>query len=332
MENLTAPSAPVSNTEPTSQNSQNHVSGSNQQNDRGAPSSNSNGATAKSVTQGFENKQSQPHEKTETEYFDVKVNGKSVRMSKNEVLNYASMSHAANSKFEEAAKLRKSVDKIISTAKDNPIQALMDPALGLTKEQIRVAVEQWYHDEYVVNEALSPDQKRAKELEAKLKTYEQAEQEKIRQQQEAEELELTNKQREYLQNQIIEALDRSGLPKTKLIASRMAFYMRQNMANGWEAPIDLIVKQVRNERQSLMQGEVGGLEGQDLIDYLGGDEVVNKIRKYDLQRLREQRASKTPAFSAPSQGGRDGYGNGEKISSSEVNRRLRELRSGKKLF
>jgi hypothetical protein len=246
------------------------------------------------MTQAAEGK-SPSQSQSSNELYDVKVNGKVVKMTRQELIDNASMVHAANSRFEEAARLKKDNERFRDTAKKDMMAALQDPSLGLTKEQIRDEFEKWYTREFIEPEKLSPDQRRARELEAKLKKYEQQEQEKLKAQQDQEQLELTNKQREYLQGQIIDALERSGLPKTKLIASRMAFYMRENMLRGWEAPIDVIVKQVKQERQSLMSGEVGGLEGQDLVSYLG-DDVVNKIRKWDLQRLRDQRSAKSPDF------------------------------------
>lgn len=279
---------------------------------------------------GAENQsQSMPQGKSaspsQTEMYEVKVNGKVVKMTRDEVISHASMSHAAQSKFEEAAKTRKQVDKIISTAKSNPIEALMDPSLGLTKDQIRDAFEKWYTAEYIEPETLSPDQRKMKELEQKLQRYEQEEQEKLQKSQKEQEDQLTNKQREYLQNQIIEAMDKSGMPKTKFLAGRMAFYMRENLKNGWEAPIEMIVSQVKKERQSMMSDLVSHSEGESLIQMLG-DDVVNKIRQHDLKQLRAKRQG------IPSQ---MGYGNSspnrdEKISSSEVARRLREMRSGKR--
>jgi hypothetical protein len=329
-------SAPVSNSQSTASNTQAQGNapqgGQNQSHSGGSqPSLQSQGSDIKNLTQAAEGKQSSSPQ--QPEFFDVKVNGKMVRMSKQEALDLASMSHAAQSRFEEASKMKKDTERFRETAKRDMIAALQDPSLGLSKEQIRDEFEKWYTREFIEPEQLSPDQRRAKELESKLKAYEDAEREKLKKQQDQEQLELTNKQREYLQSQIIDALERSGLPKTKLIASRMAFYMRENMLKGWEAPLDLIVKQVKQERQTLMSGEVGGLEGDALVQYLG-DDVVNKIRKWDLQRLREQRASRSPEFTknSSSSSNRDGYGNSEKMSSTDVTRRLKELRSGKKTF
>lgn len=321
-------SAPVV-TQPTPSNTPNTGGVGTSQNEKpntqGPPQS---GATAKSITQAAEAKpqaQSQP-----TEYFDVKVNGKVHKMTKQEVLDLASMSHAANQKFDEASKQRKSVEKIISTAKENPIQVLMDPALGLSKDQVRHAVEQWYYQEFVETEALSPDKKRIRELEAIVNKSKAEQEEKQQLQKETEEAELTNKQRTFLQDQIIEGLEKSGLPKSKEIVKRMAFYMRQNLLNGWDAPIELIIRQVKQDHQTMVRDDVQNASIDQIIE-LYGEDLVSKIRQWDLKRLREKRQNPTPDFAKP-QRGSDGYGNQERISSTEVNRRLKEMRTGKKLF
>ena len=262
-----------------------------------------------------------------SEMYDVKVNGKMVRMSRQEVLDHASMSHTANSKFDEASKLRKEVDKIISTAKTNPIEALMNPALGLTKDQIRTAFEHWYNQEYIEPETLTVDQKKIKEYEMKLKKYEEEESQKKQQAEHEENEKMTTQQREYLQTQIIEAIDKSGLPKSKDVVKKIAFYMRQNLINGWDAPMDMIIKQVKADRQSMLRDDVQNSNAEQIIELLG-DDVVNKIREHDLKRLRERRQA--PSFQKNSSITNAGsYSSNEKVSSSEVTRRLRDMRLGK---
>ncbi len=263
------------------------------------------------------------------EQFEVKVNGKVVKMSRQQVIDYASMSHAANDKFNEAKKMRGEVDRIISTAKKNPIEALSDPALGLTRDQIKDAFEKWYMSEFVEPENLNEDQKKLRDSEAKLKKYEDEAREKKLKEEQDEEQKLTNQQRTYLQNQIVEAMEASGLPKTKFFASRMAFYMRQNLVNGWDAPLNLIVQQVKQERQDNMADLTQNSDGETLISLLG-EGVVNKIRQHDLKKLRERRQANAPSFSA--QNTNSAPSSNGKISSQEVQRRLREMRSGKKSF
>lgn len=258
------------------------------------------------------------------EMFEVKVNGKTVKMTRQQVIDNASMSTAAQEKFSEAKKSRAEADRIINSAKTNPIEALMDPALGLSKDQIRAAFEKWYSKEYIEPEALTPDQRKMKEYEEKVKKYE--EQEKTaKEKAEADENEkLTNRQREFLQGQIIEALESSGLPKTKFFASRMAFYMRQNMQNGWEAPISMIVQQVKNERQGMMTDMSEGSTAEQLIAALG-ENVINKIRKHDLEQLRAKRNVQAPQLNGSKPSGATSTGI-KKASWSEVQSRLRDFR------
>jgi hypothetical protein len=265
---------------------------------------------------------SQAAPNTAPETFDVKVNGKVVKMTRDEVINHASMSSAAQARFEEAAKMRKTAEQILETQKKNPIQALKDA--GLSNEQIRAAIEKYYYGEFVEPETLTAEQKKLKEYEEKLKNYEQAELEKKQREEKEQEEQLTTRQREYLQSQIIEALDKSGLPKTKFFASRMAFYMRQNFTNGWEAPIEMIVQQVKKERQGLLSDMSSNSSAEQLIEMLG-DETVNKIRKYDLERLRARRQTPSPSGMMSTSSPKSD----ERISSYEVNRRLNLIKQGK---
>ncbi len=263
---------------------------------------------------------------TPPESFDVKVNGKVVKMTRQELIDNASMSSAANEKFNEAAKMRKEYESFLKTVKESPLKALTDPRLGLTKEQVRAKMEEWYHKEFIIPEGMTEEQKRLAAAEERLKTYEEQEAAQKRQTEEQELAKLTATQTEYLQNQIIEAMEASGLPKTKFIVSRMAFYMRQNMQQGWEAPTSLIVQQVKREQQDLIGGQVKELDAPGLIA-LFGEDVINKIRAHDLKQLRERRAN-PPVQTAGGVAANPSGGTG-KIPYSEVNKRLRDMRTGK---
>lgn len=269
---------------------------------------------------GMQHQEPKPNVTATPELFEVKVNGKILKMTRDEVISHASMSHAAQSKFEEATRTRKQVERIINTAKSNPIEALMDPSLGLTKEQVRDAFERWYTQEFIEPETLTPEQRKHKENEARLKKYEEQEaQTKRRDEQERQNKE-TSQQREYLQGVIIDAMEKSGLPKTKFFAERMAFYMRANLRNGWDAPMDFIVSQVKKEHRERLSGITEDSSAEQLIDMLG-ESIINKIRLHDLKQLRSRRQSQ------PNQGsGLGSLSPSDKISSSEVTRRLREMR------
>ncbi len=267
------------------------------------------------------------HVKAPEEFEEIKVNGKTVKLTKQELRDRASMSFAAQQKFDEAAKMRKEYESKTEKYSKDPLQAFLDHANSLPPEQRRKLIEDYYMREYIEPESLTQDQKKIKEYEARLKKFDEDEKQKKEDDEKTAQEKLTAHEREHLQGQIIEAMEKSGLPKTKFFVSRMAFYMSQNATNGWDAPIDMIVKQVKNERQSIFSDIVQGSSVDQLIEMFG-EEGINKIRAHDLKNLREKRQAKTPEYSNAGTG-RQSENSGDKVSSSEVNRRLRDMRLGK---
>ena len=301
-------------------------------------SSNANSGSTMHVPSGGQGKASQgsgvsgstdatnstPQTGSSSEHFEVKVNGKTVKMSRDELIAHAAKSQAADQRFEEAARLRREASAFEEKVKKNQIQALMD--LGYTREQIRDSFEKWYSQEFIEPEALTPEQKKARDNERELEKYRQSEKERQEKDAKEQEEKLTAQQREYFSNQIIEAMEKSGLPKTKFFAQRMAFYMRQNALQGWDAPLDLIVSQVKKERQEIMSDLTENTSVDQIISLMG-ENVINKIRKHDLEQLRSRRQNQ-----GVQKTGLDGYGNvenSEKLNYSDVNKRLRDMRMGK---
>lgn len=259
------------------------------------------------------------------ELFDVKINGRTVKMTRQEVLDHASMSHGANEKFNEASRLRKEYEEKTKKYSSNPIQAFLDYAGELPPEQRRQALEDYYAKEYIEPETLSPEQRRMKELEEWKRAREAEDEQKRLKEEEEKNEKLTSHEREYMQSQIIEAIEKSNLPKTKETVKKIAFYMRQNLMNGFDAPMGLIIKQVKNERQSSFRSEVEGSTVEQIIELLGED-FINKIRKHDLEKLRERRQGPPVGSSTRSAG--TGPMDGGKISYREVQENLNKMRRG----
>ncbi len=259
------------------------------------------------------------------ELFDVKVNGQVVKMTRQEMHDHASMAFAAEQKFKEASKMRKELEAKKEIYKANPIQALLDFTEGMTPEQRRQILEDYYAKQYIEPETLTAEQRQLRELQEFKRRKEEEEQERQEKERNEAEQKLTHQQREYLQSQIIEAMDKSGLPKTKFFVQRMAFYMRQNLVNGWDAPIEMIIRQVQNERKQIIEDLTQNSSAEQIIQ-LFGDSLINKIRKYDLEKLRESRNQRTQPFQnsleSPDPVSR-------KIDYAEVNRRLRDMRTGR---
>lgn len=248
-------------------------------------------------------------------------------MTKQEAIDHASMSYAANEKFNEASKIRKELDQKKALYQKDPLQAFLDHTEGMTPEQRRDLLEKYYAKQYIEPETLSAEERNMREREKNVKKGEEEQAKRKSREEKEHEAMLTNQQRDHIQTQIIEALDQSNLPKSKETVKKIAFYMRQNLLNGWDAPMDMIIRQVKNERQSLFREEIKSCTVEQIVELLG-EEEVNRIRKYDLQRLRDSRQS-------PIQNGGGKAGTGvvsggeEKLSYRDVNERLRAIRQGK---
>lgn len=267
-----------------------------------------------------------PREETKPKLLEGKINGRTVRLPEEEWVRRAQLAESAQERFEKAAEKEKRADRILATAKSNPMQALMDPELGLTKEQIIAEVEKWYAKEVIEPEGLSEEQKRSRELETRLKRFEEQEAEaKQKQAQEAEQREVEG-WREALQKQIIEAIEGKRLKKTNFAIALAAKYMRVASTRGYEAPMDLVVQQVQKETRDIVRGELQGLDYDGMVDLIG-EEGIDVIRKAALQELRKRRQNgqfAPSAHSEPSQ-----RSNSERVSYSDVNKRLKDIRMGR---
>jgi hypothetical protein len=91
--------------------------------------------------------------------------------------------------------------------------------------------------------------------------------------------------------------------------------------------MEMIVRQVKQERQEYFRNETQASSVEQIIDLLGED-FVNKIRKHDLEQLRKRRESPPVEMQTSGQRRTENQDSG-RISSSEVNRRLRDMRLGK---
>lgn len=260
--------------------------------------------------------------------YEVKVNGKVQKFTEEQLIARASQSEASDQKFQEAAQMRKQNEAMLGRFKDPTklMDALQDPSLGLSKDQIREAMESWYNREYIEPEKLSPAEKRAREAEDKLKKYEEKEKEADAKKLQEEDEKRTSDARTEIQNQIIEALETSDLPRTNFTIRRLAYWMGRNRDMGFDAPTSVLVERVRNDYNTNLREMVQKSDGETLIKLLG-DDIVTKIRKYDLGELRKTRGGPAPTQSTDPAPAKDPE---RSISSSEVDRRLRDMqRTGK---
>lgn len=293
--------------------------------------SNAGSATNTSGVKPAQESASNTGAKPEPKYYDVKVAGRVVRMTEQEVLENASLSAAAQERFAEAARLKKETEAGRAKLKEKPIEYLLGQDVGLTKEQIRDQLEQWYHREFIEPETLSAEQREHRATLERLKKYEEQEAEQKRLKEQEDETRFTQETKENLAKQIIQALESSGLGKNPFFASRIAFYQRQNQLQGLQAPMEMVVRQVKNEFDQIFGGFAKNSSPEELHSRFG-DEVIDKLVKWKVDQIKKKRSERQQPFTGDSQGndGTGGTGSG-KIYYNDVNERLRALRMGKNI-
>lgn len=233
--------------------------------------------------------------------YQIKVNGKVMNVSIDELRALAQKGIGAESKFSEAARIREQTEAFRKRLKEDPIAALTDPSLGLEFDKIA----QDHLFKKIQREQLSPEQRELAELREKLKASEDEKMKTLEAQKAQEHEALVQHYNEQHERDIMGAMEQGKLPKTPQTVSRFARYMLEGLTRGITLkPVDLI-EIVRND----YLGEIGSLfgtsEGDQLLQMLG-EPVLKKIREAELKKIQSGREPRivTPGKSfAPSNDG-----------------------------
>ena len=224
-----------------------------------------------------------------------KVNGKDVTWDKEEdLVRDAGLGKAAFEKMREAADLKKTVEGFWEQFKKDPMGALENPALGLTAEQRRDLIEKYYQKAYLEQDALTPEQKRLRELEAEIARRDKEVEDKRKADEEAQKTQqqkaLEAKWQETYQQQIIEAIEKGGFPKTPRTAARVAFYMAQAAEAGFDAPIETIIAQVGKDYEDEFTSILSENVPMEAILKVLPKGFIKRLRQYDLDQYKAKQA------------------------------------------
>lgn len=211
----------------------------------------------------------------------LKVDGRDEELDEGEVIKWAQMGRSAQKRFQEAAAARKQAEDFIKMLKENPLEVLRNPAIGI---DVRKFSEEFLTKE-LQKETLSPEQRRIQELEENLRASDNEKKQREEQQRVEQHAKLQQHFAQDYETKITEALQTSGLPKTPLTVKRMADRMSAGIAAGFDlSPAD-VVQMVRQDYLTEVHDLFSQTDGDALIKILG-DGVANKIRKADLARLK----------------------------------------------
>ena len=197
---------------------------------------------------------------------------------------------AADAKFREAAKIKSDSETFMQRLQEDPESVLNEKGLSVNK---RALAEKWLLEqlEAEMNPA-DPRDAKLSETERRLKEYEERDA-KAAKDREMQQYEAAKEQRKQAISQTLseamKATQLSAHPESAAAVLReMALYMRAAKERGEEVSPQELVEHVHNNRFHQMYTLAHQYEGEQLIEFLG-EEIVNRIRKHDLARLKSSR-------------------------------------------
>lgn len=209
----------------------------------------------------------------------LKLDGKEVEMPESEVISFAQQGKSATQRFQEASVMKAQAEEVLRFAKANPAEFFKKTGMNP-----RDWAEQYLMGE-LKKDSESPEQKKARENEEKLRKYEETEKETKAKAQKEEIDQLTNQKRQEFDVMFTEALKLSGLPKTAFTVKRMAELQLINLKKKLELTAPQLAKVVREDYANEQKSLIGGFDGDQLMEFLGPD-AVKKLSKAQIAKLK----------------------------------------------
>lgn len=207
----------------------------------------------------------------------VKINGETKKITLRQALREHQLEQASRQKMNEATMKERQVSNFVEYLKSHPKEALKH--FGLNPQQLG---EAWVAD-YLEEQALSPEQKRIRELETYQETKQREEKEaKDKEEQEKRQI-AENSAREKLDIEFTQAFTEAGLPKNPTIAQIMALEMVRGEKHGEPLQPKEAAAKVKSKLSEALKSTLSNMEPLALLEFLG-DELIKKFRDADMKK------------------------------------------------
>jgi hypothetical protein len=211
----------------------------------------------------------------------LKVNGKEMEFTDEEIMKRASLYEASEQKFQHASKVQKQAESFIRALQEDPESVLSHPALNVNLQEFAEKII-WKH---LQKEMTTPEEQARLAEREELEKYRNVDRQRKEQEEATQREQLKEKYRQDWSKKFTQALDQGGLPKTDWTVQRMAQYMQQAISNGHKhiQPED-VVDMVKDDWVSAQKQMFSNLDPDKLVAMIG-EENAAKIRKHDLARF-----------------------------------------------
>lgn len=234
--------------------------------------------------------QQQQRKKPTPKMRKIKVNEREEYVDEDQVFRDYQKYRGSEEKMREAARMRENAEQFFHTLMNDPDAIFRDPRLAKHK---RALLEKWAPEIYEEDtREIDPREQELRALKERLEKYEQQEKQTKEQKIEAEKRQFIESRKTEISTTLAEAMKATHLsahPESAAAVLReMAVYMRAAKERGETVTPEELVEHVHRNRFTQMYTLAHQYEGDDLIEFLG-DEIVNRIRRADLARLKKSR-------------------------------------------
>lgn len=224
--------------------------------------------------------------------FELKVDGETLTLSREEMVKYAQLGKAGQKRMQEAIEFQKETksnwENLQRALKENPESILEDANIGHNKIEL---AKKWLAEK-MEQDQKSPDQlkleaamKRSEDLEKQIKARDLKEQELIkRQQQEQNEREIEHNMKA-LETEMLGAFKKHQLPNSSAMVDRMTGIMEVAERNGIQVSVDDVAKIVRDEIKKDFQELAAMLPDEDFESFMG-EGVTKRVKENTLKRAK----------------------------------------------
>lgn len=221
----------------------------------------------------------------------IVVDGKEEHVDEEQVFKDYQKYRSADQKFREAAQAKKATEEFLEALKKDPEKILSDKRLSLDKKKL---AEKWLME--AIEAEMNPTDPRDEKLSAaekKLKEYEEKERQAKEEAEKSEYQRVVEQRKADISKTLHQAMQATHLSKNPESAAavlrEMALYMRTAREQGEEVTPEELVEHIHNQRFQQFYSLAHEFEGDELIEFLG-DEIVGRIRRADLARLKASRS------------------------------------------
>jgi hypothetical protein len=140
--------------------------------------------------------------------------------------------------------------------------------------------------EHLQEEALTPEQKQYRQMQQELDGYRNKDKEAKERSEQERISKLESDQAQHYQSVIIEALEKSDLPKSPENVKRMAFLLRQNLKLGLDLSPEELAQEAKNDVTSYLGSMFKNASAETIIKVFG-PEILKKLRQHDIEQFKK---------------------------------------------